>query len=333
MRAIRIEKAGGPEVLRNDEVEPPSTGPDEVLVEVAYAGINFMDVFTRNGTYETSKTYPVRIPLTLGMEGAGIVRAAGDRVDHLTVGDRVAWCVAWGSYAEFTAVPARLVAKIPDGIGLDVAAATMFQGLTAHYLSHDVAGLGSGSSCLVHAASGSIAKLIIQLAKARGATVYATTSTEGKRAEALSLGVDDVFLYDDGQFADRILEATRGIGVDVVFDAVGRTTLRDSFRATRTKGLVINSGSVSGAISDLNPLELGEAGSLFLTRPRLGDYIADAQTVQRRADAIFGAILDGTVTAKIAGRFDFANIADAHAELEERRQTGKTVLTVNADLQ
>ncbi|PLZ01945.1 quinone oxidoreductase [Burkholderia sp. WAC0059] len=328
MRAIRIEQYGGPEVLQRVEVAIPVPAADEVLVRIAYAGINFMDVHTRQGKYRNSRTYPVRIPCTLGMEGAGEVVEVGAQVTSCKPGDRVAWCIAWGAYAEYAVVPAARLARLPSAIPYDVAAATIFQGSTAHYLLEDVARIGEGDTCLVHAASGGIGQLLVQLAKRRGATVFATTSSDAKAAVARAHGADHVMLYEDGRFADRIRDATAGRGVDVVFDAVGRTTLRDSFRATKVRGLVVNYGSVSGSLNDLDPYELGEAGSLFLTRPRLADHLADAQTVQRRADDIFAAVAEGALTVDISDRYTLDNVEAAHAALEERRQLGKAVMQI-----
>ena len=328
MRAIQIHEYGGPEVLQRVEIDVPKPSPGEVLVRVIAAGINFMDVHTRQGKYRESRTYPVRIPCTLGMEGSGEVIEVGTGVTSCRKGDRVAWCISWGAYADYAVVPAARLAKLPDGIGYDLAAAAIFQGSTAHYLLEDVAHIGAGSTCLVHAASGGIGQLLVQLAKRRGAEVFATTSSPAKAAIAKSLGADHVPMYEDGAFADRIRDLTHGRGVDVVFDAVGRTTLRDSFRATRTRGLVVNYGSVTGPMRDLDPYELGEAGSLFLTRPRLADHLADVETVQRRADDIFAAIQQGALHIGINGRYTLDTVEAAHAALEERRQSGKAVMDI-----
>lgn len=329
MKAIWIEEYGGPEVLRHGTLPTPTPGPGEVLVEVAFAGINFMDVHTRQGKYRASRTYPVRLPVVLGMEGSGTVAALGTGVDRFTRGDRVAWCIAWGSYADYVVVPAHRLAHLPDGVGDDLAAAGMFQGATAHYLVHDVGRLTSGDSCLVHAASGGIGQLLVQLARNAGATVFATTSTPEKAAVAAHRGADHVLGYTG--FADAVRKATAGRGVDVVFDALGVTTLRESLRATRTRGLVVNYGSVAGSVTDLDPIELGEAGSLLLTRPRLADHLPDAQTVQRRADDVFGAVLDGSLELTVAEHVPFDDVAVAHAALEQRRQIGKAVLDVRGE--
>ena len=328
MKCIMIERYGGPEVLLRREVAVPEPGAGEVLVKLACAGINFMDVHTRQGKYAKSRTYPVRLPCTLGMEGAGTVVSVGENVDSMRPGDRVAWCLAWGSYADYALVPAWRAAKLPDALSFELAAAAIFHGSTAHYLAHDLGRLAPGRSCLVHAASGGIGQILVQLAKALGAEVFATTSTEAKAAVARARGADHVVLYEDGRFADAILEKTAGKGVDVVFDAVGLVTLRDSFRATRKRGLVVNYGSVSGSVKDLDPIELGEAGSLFLTRPRLADHLPDQKTIQRRADDIFAGLLEGRLRIEIAGRFGFEEVEQAHAALESRRLVGKPVLVM-----
>jgi NADPH2:quinone reductase len=262
------------------------------------------------------------------MEGAGTVVGVGSDTADVAVGDRVAWCLSWGSYAEFTVVPLQRVVKVPPTVELNVAAASLFQGCTAHYLCHDVGGLKTGSTCLIHAASGAIGQLLTQFAKKAGATVYATTSSPEKARIARARGADAVFLYDDGGFVDEVLDATSGHGVDVVFDALGAPTLRDSFRATKARGVVVNYGSVVGSIRDLDPIELGEAGSLWLTRPRLADYVADRTTMQRRADAVFKGLADGSLTIQIAGEYTFDDIEVAHAALEDRRQIGKSLLRV-----
>jgi len=328
MKAIGIEQYGGPEVLIRKDIEVPQPKEGEVLVKVRCAGINFMDIHTRQGKYQTSRTYPVRLPCTLGMEGSGDVAKLGAGVTSFDLGDRVAWCISWGAYAEYAVVPASRLAHIPDSIAYDLAAAAIFQGSTAHYLIDDVGQIKAGSTCLIHATSGGIGQLLVQLAKRRGATVFATTSSESKAEVARKHGADHVMLYDNGRFADRVREATDGKGVDVVYDAVGRTTLRDSFRATRVRGLVVNYGSVAGSLTDLDPIELGEAGSLFLTRPRLADHLADAETVQRRASDVFAALADGSLTIGISGRYTLDNVEEAHAQLEERRQLGKSVVMI-----
>ena len=331
MKAIQIECYGGPEVLLRRELPIPTPRPDEVLIRIACAGINFMDIHTRQGKYAKSRTYPVRLPCTLGMEGAGIVAAVGADVQALTAGDRVAYCLSWGSYAEYAVVPAWRAVKVPAALPLEKAAASIFHGYTAHYLANDVGRLGPGVTCLVHAASGGIGQLLIQLAKRSGARVLATTSTAEKAAVARSRGADFVTLYDGGRFADAVREQTGGRGVDVVFDSIGKATLRDSFRATRRSGLVVNYGTVSGSVGDLDPIELGEAGSLYLTRPRLADHLLDAAMIQRRADDLFPALIDSSLRIEVSGFYTLDNFEEAHAALEERRMVGKPLLRVMSE--
>lgn len=331
MKAIQIERYGGPEVVLRRDLPVPVPKPDEVLVQIAYAGINFMDIHTRQGKYAKSRTYPVSLPCTLGMEGAGIVVGVGSDVHAVQLGDRVAYCLSWGSYAEYATVPAWRVVKVPSALSLAMAAATVFHGYTAHYLANDVGNLGPGVTCLVHAASGGIGQILIQLAKRMGARVLATTSTMEKAAVARSRGAEFVTLYDNGRFADAVREQTGGRGVDVVFDPIGKATLRDSFRATRRSGLVVNYGTVSGSVHDLDPIELGEAGSLYLTRPRLADHLVDAAMIQRRASDIFGALTDGSLEIEVSGRYTLDNFEDAHQALEERRMVGKPLLQVRAE--
>ena len=328
MKAIQIDRYGGPDVLVRRDIAVPSPAPGEVLIRITHAGINFMDIHTRQGKYAASRTYRTTLPCTLGMEGAGEVAAVGAGVPDFRTGDRVAYCIVWGSYAQYACVPAWRVVKVPAALPLEMAAASLFHGFTAHYLVHDVAHLAPDTTCLVHAASGGIGQILIQLAKRLGARIFATTSTADKAQVARARGADSALLYDGGRFADAVRAATDGQGVDVVFDAIGQATLRDSFRATRKRGLVVNYGAVSGAVRDLDPLELGEAGSLFLTRPRLADHLPDAATIRRRADDIFTALLDGSLRIDIAGRYDLDTVEEAHAALEERRMVGKPVMVV-----
>lgn len=333
MKAITLQTYGGPDVVQvRQDLPKPQVRPGYVLIKVACAGINFMDIHTRQGKYANSVTYPVRLPCTLGMEGAGVVVEIGDGVSHLVVGDRVAWCIAWGAYAKYALVPVEKIAQIPNAIAFDQAAAAMFQGCTAHYLIDDVARLQAGSSCLVHAASGSIGQLLVQMARHLGATVFATGSTLEKCAIAQQRGAHQAWTYDDGRFADLVLDATHGKGVDVVFDSLGKSTLRDSFRACRTRGLIVNYGNVSGSLTDLDPMELGEAGALFLTRPRLADHMADGATVQRRANAVFAAMLEGALTVEIEGHYTLDTVQQVHERIEARQQIGKAVLWVDRDL-
>jgi len=327
--AIQIDRYGGPEVLELRQIDKPTPGPDELLIKLAWSGVNFMDIHTRQGKYAQSRTYPQLLPTTLGIEGSGIVEATGRDVEGFKAGDRVAYCLAWGSYAEYATVPAHRVTFVPEELSLEIAAASLFHGLTAHYLACDLGQLAPGVSCLVHAASGGIGQLLVQLGVRAGATVYAVTSTGPKAAAARQRGATAALLYDDGRFADVVRDLTGGHGVDVVFDPVGKPTFRDSLRAARTKGLIVSFGSVGGAIRDIDPIELGEAGSLFLTRPRLADHISDAQTLRRRASEIFSAIIDRSLAIDISRHTTLDQVALAHAELESRRSVGKSLIRIS----
>lgn len=329
MRALQVDRYGGPEVIVRRELPVPKPGAGELLIRLAYSGINFMDIHTRQGKYGQSRTYPQVLPTTLGIEGAGTIAAVGDGVDGFRVGDRVAYCLSWGSYADYALVPAWRMVHVPEQLPLDVAAASMFHGLTAHYLAYDLGKLGPGVTCLVHSASGGIGQLLLQIGARLGATIYATTSTEAKADVARSCGATEALLYNNGRFADDVRALTGGRGVDVVFDPVGKPTLRDSMRATRTKGLVVSFGSVGGNLGDLDPIELGEAGSLFLTRPRLADHLTDAETIQRRASDIFTGLIDATLSIRIAGRYSLDNVEKAHEDLENRRTVGKPIIAIS----
>ena len=330
MEAIQIDRYGGPEVIVRRNLPVPSPSSGEVLIRLAWSGINFMDIHTRQGKYAGSRTYPQVMPTTLGIEGAGTIEALGEGVTEFAVGDRVAYCLSWGSYAEFAVVAAWRVVPVPDRLSLERAAASMFHGLTAHYLAYDLGRFGPGVTCLVHSASGGIGQLLVQLGARLGATVFATTSTEAKADVARQRGASAAFLYGDGAFAEQVRSATGGRGVDVVFDPIGKPTLRDSMRATRKQGLVVAFGSVGGNVDDLNPIELGEAGSLFLTRPRLADHLPDAATVRRRAADIFNAMLDGALSLEISGHYALGTVEQAHEALEERRSVGKPLLCIGA---
>ncbi|MDE1894261.1 MAG: quinone oxidoreductase [Xanthomonadaceae bacterium] len=324
MRAIQIDEYGDESVVRFRDVAIPTPADDEVLVRLSVAGINFMDIHTRLGKYRNSRTYRVATPTTLGMEGGGVIEAVGAAVTGLKVGQRVVYCLSWGSYADYAAVPARRVVPVPDDLSLSQATAALFHGLTAHYLAHDVGQLRAGTSCLVHAASGGIGQILVQMAVAAGAEVYATSSTPAKRQIALDRGAKAAFGYEG--FADRLGELVGG--VDVVFDPVGQPTFRESLRALRKRGLMVAFGSVGGHVNDLDPIELGEAGSLFLTRPRLADHLESADILRRRAHDVFSLVLSGELKIGMAGEFAFDDVLEAHRRLESRAMVGKPLLRV-----
>ena len=328
MKAIQIDRYGGLEVVIRRELPVPTPGAGEVLVRLSHSGINFMDIHTRQGKYAGSHTYPQTLPTTLGVEGSGTIEGVGDGVHDFRIGDRVAYCLSWGSYADYAVVAAWRVVPVPDQLSLELAAASMFHGLTAHYLAYDIGKFVPGVTCLVHSASGGIGQLLVQIGVRLGATIYATTSTEAKAQVARNRGAKAAFLYENGRFADRVRELTGGRGVDVVFDAIGKPTLRDSLRATRVKGLVVSFGSVGGEIKDLSPIELGEAGSLFLTRPRLADHLPDAATIRRRAADIFTGLIDGTLSIALARQYTLDNVEQAHEDLENRNTVGKPLIKI-----
>ncbi len=328
MKAIRIEQYGGPEVLRLQDIPVPDPGAGEVLVRMAHAGINVMDAGTRKGLFANSETYQIHLPTTIGMEGAGTVERVGAGVTGFQPGDRVAYCLIWNSHAEFAVVPAWQLVHVPHDVPLSLAAGATFQGFTAHYLATDVGRLGPGRSCLVHAAAGGVGQLLVGFAAHLGASVYGTVRAEDDKRIARERGARDVFLSDQGGFVAPLLERTGGAGVDVVFDSVGKPTLRDDFKVTRKKGLVVNFGASGGAINDLDPAELGEAGSLYLTRPRLKDHLPDADTIQARAAALYAGLADGTLSLSLGRRYTMQQIGQAHADLEERKTGGKPLLDI-----
>jgi len=328
MKAIAIAQFGGPEQLKLMDTPEPKPAAGEALVKLEYAGINFIDVYMRSGHYARSHTYQTPLPMTIGMEGGGTVAALGDGVTDLKVGDRVAYCIVRGSYAQYAAVPAWKLVKVPDNVPLPVATALMLQGFTAHYLSHSVFALGPGHTCLVHAAAGGVGQLLVQLARLRGATVIATAGSAEKAAIAKSRGADHVILYRETDFREAVMTITGGKGVDVVYDAVGKDTISRSIRSLRRRGLCVNYGGASGLVQSVEPLELAEAGSVYFTRPHLADYIATAEELRGRAGDLFAAYSAGQLAVAIDHEFPLAEAPAAHAYLEARNTKGKLLLKV-----
>ncbi len=328
MRAIAVEKFGGPEELGLGEIPQPEPGADEALVKLDYAGINFIDVYMRSGHYARSQAYQTPLPMTLGMEGAGTVAALGAGVADLQVGDRVAYCIVRGSYAEYAVVPAWKLVKVPPAVPLDIATALMLQGCTAHYLSHSAFALAPGTSCLVHAAAGGVGQLLTQLAKLRGAMVIATAGSEEKAQIAASRGADHTVLYRQTDFREVVMRLTAGAGVDVVYDAVGKDTIHQSIRSLRKRGLCVNYGGASGLVTAVEPLELAEAGSVFFTRPHLADYIANAGELRARTHDLFSYYEAGKLSVTIDREFPLAQAAAAHRYLEGRQTKGKLLLKI-----
>ena len=332
MRAVRIQAYGGSGECRLDTVPLPRPGPGEVLVKLAVAGLNFIDVHLRLGRYAKSDTYRNALPMTLGMEGAGTVvelgAGVGAEVGDVAVGDRVSYCVVRGSFAQFAVVPQTKLVKVPDGVGFDEACALMLQGLTAQYLSSSAFELQPGHTCLVHAAAGGVGGLLVQLAKLRGATVIGTVGSAEKATLAHELGCDHVILYKEVDFRDEVRRLTDGAGAHVVYDSIGRDTIARSIRSLRRRGTCINYGGASGLVESIVPLELGEAGSVFFTRPHLADYLATPQELRDRAGALFSLAGAGRLKVRIDRRFDLAELPAAMDYLEAGRTRGKLLLDI-----
>jgi NADPH2:quinone reductase len=328
MKAVTITRFGGPDVLELAEAPVPVPGPGEALVELEWAGVNFIDVYMRSGRYAGSHTYRTPLPMTLGMEGAGVVRALGPEADGVALGDRVAYCIVRGSYAQYAAVPTARLVPIPSEVPLPVATAIMLQGLTAHYLSASAFALQPGHTCLVHAGAGGVGQLLIQLAKQRGATVIATVGSADKAAIARDRGADHVILYRDVDFRDEVRRLTSGRGVDVVYDAVGRDTIERSIRCLARRGLCVNYGGASGLVESIHPLELAEAGSVYFTRPHLADYISSAEELRGRAAQLFAVYRAGKLAVTIDRELPLGDAAEAHRCIEARATKGKLLLRV-----
>jgi len=319
MQAIQISATGGPDVLAWTTVDDPRPGPDDVVVRLAAAGVNYIDTYHRSGLY------PLALPFTPGVEGAGEVVAVGANAGGMAVGDRVAWAQAPGSYAELVRVPAVVAVAVPDGVGLDVAAAAMLQGLTAHYLVHDTFPLQSGQRCLIHAGAGGVGLLLIQLAKRLGAEVFTTVGSLDKVELVKAAGADHVIRYRDEDFGTAV-EAIAGTrALDVVYDGVGQAVFERSLTLLRRRGYMVTFGNASGPVDPIAPLRLMQ-GSLFLTRPTMGDYLASRDELERRARDLFTWIAAGELGIRIGERVPLADAAEAHRRLEGRATTGKVLL-------
>jgi NADPH:quinone reductase len=331
MRAVQVAEYGDPERMAMVEVPIPEPGQGEVLVRIARAGINFIDVYLRKGVYRNSHTYANTPPFTLGMEGAGTVAALGPGVESVRVGERVAYCLSLGGYAEYAVVPAWRLVTVPETVDWGMAATLMLQGCTAHYLTHSLFPLGPGHTCLVHAGAGGVGQLLIQLARRRGARVIATVGNEEKAAIARSLGADLAILYNDVDFVEAVHEATEGHGVDVAYDSVGQATFSRSLKCLKRRGVCALFGGASGAVKSVNPLDLAEAGSVFLTRPHLADYLADADEIRGRAADLFDLAGDGRLKVTIDREFPLAEATRAHQAIEGRETRGKLLLKTDAE--
>ena len=320
MRVVVGERLGGPDVLRVTEREAPRPGLGEVVVEVAAAGVNYMDIYQREGV----GNYRPEPPFVPGAEGAGTVAAVGEGVRGLAIGDRVAWAGQGSSYAEQVSLPARRVVPVPDGVSLQVAAAAILQGMTAHYLCASTYSVREGDFAVVHAAAGGVGLLLTQMVKRRGGIVVATTSGGEKAVLALRAGADHVTHYDG--LGDMIDEVTGGAGAHVVYDGVGRDTFDDSLAALRPRGMMVLYGAASGQVPPVDPQRLNSGGSLFLTRPTLAHYIADVEELRWRAGEVFDWIAKGELDVRVGGTYPLADAARAQEDLAGRRTTGKLLL-------
>jgi NADPH2:quinone reductase len=321
MKTIRVHKTGGPEVLSNEEIAVPEPKTGEARVKIEAIGLNYIDIYQRTGLY------PLPTPFTLGMEGAGIVDAVGGGVTEVKKGDRVAYAMILGSYAEYAIVPAARLAPIPADLDAKSAAAIMLQGMTAHYLTHSTYPLKKGETALVHAAAGGVGLLLVQIAKMLGARVIGTVSTETKAELAKQAGADDVILYTQSDFLAEVKQLTGGQGVHVVYDSVGVTTFDKSLDCLRPRGCLALFGQSSGPVPAFDPGKLAAKGSLFLTRPSLAHYTLDRAELLSRAGDLFNWIASGRLKLRIDQIFPMSASAEAQRRLEARQTSGKVILT------
>jgi NADPH:quinone reductase len=322
MKAIQVERNGGPEVMVMRDMPDPAPGPGQVLVRQAAIGVNFIDVYYRTGLYKAS------LPMIPGQEGAGTVEAAGSGVKSPRVGDRVAYANLPGCYAELVAIAADRAVIVPSKVSFEQAAAVMLQGMTAHYLVTDTCPLARGDTVLVHAAAGGVGLLLVQAARLRGAAVIATVSTAEKAELARGAGAQEVIRYTEQDFVAEVKRITGGKGVRAVFDSVGKDTFMKSLDCIAVRGMMVSFGQSSGKVEGFEPLVLSAKGSLYLTRPTLGYYVADAETLKKRASEVLGWVASGKLSVRVGARFPLADAAEAHRQLEARKTTGKVILTL-----
>lgn len=320
MKAIQIRETGGPEVLTLADIPTPSPKSGEVLIRVHASGVNFIDIYYREGRYKAE------LPIVDGQEGAGVVESVGEGVEGFKSGDRVAWCNVVGSYAEYAVVPAAKVVRVPDALDLKLAAAVILQGMTAHYLAHSTWPLKAGETALVHAAAGGVGLLLTQMAASIGARVIATVSTEEKAALAREAGAFEVILYTQSDFESETKRLTGGRGVDVVYDSVGKTTFDKSLNCLRPRGMLVLFGGSSGAVPPFDLIQLAGKGSLFITRPTLLHYTQTREELEWRAGDVFRAVADGRLKVRMEHTYPLADVQQAHRDLEARKTTGKLLL-------
>lgn len=320
MKAIVADPLGGPENLKLVDLPKPQPGDGQVLIKIAAIGVNFIDVYFRTGLYKAPES-----PVQLGSEAAGTVEAVGPNCTFRP-GQRVAYTLARGSYAEYAVVPQTQLVPLPDSVTFEQAAAVMLQGMTAHYLVRSTFPLQPGQTCLVHAAAGGVGLLLVQLAKICGATVIGTVSTEDKAQLATQHGADHIIIYAQTGFTAAVKEFTSGSGVEVVYDSVGRETFLQSLDCLKPRGMMVSFGNSSGAVDPIQPLLLSQKGSLFLTRPTLANYISDLNDLRWRSSDLFQWIADGRLHVRIHHSYPLADAAQAHRDLEARKTSGKLLL-------
>lgn len=320
MRVIRLLAHGGAEALTLAEVPTPRPGPGQVLVSLEAVGVNFIDIYQRTGLYS------VTLPAVLGQEGAGRVAGVGDGVKDWAVGDRVGFVAVLGAYADSIVVPADRLVPIPEAVTTRDAAASLLQGMTAQYLTSDTFPLKAGDTCLVHACAGGVGLLLTQIAKFKGAKVIGTVSTSEKAALATEAGADHVINYRQEDFEAVVRRLTGGRGVQVVYDSVGQATFSKGLNVLAPRGMMVTFGQSSGPVPPVDPLSLSQRGSLFLTRPVLGHYVASRESLRSRAEETLGWVAGGRIKVRIDSVFPLADVASAHRKLESRGSTGKLLL-------
>jgi NADPH:quinone reductase len=320
MKAIQIKKTGGPEALELVDIPIPQPKPNEAVVKIAASGVNFIDVYHREGRY------PVGLPFVIGQEGAGVVSAVGADVKSVKAGDRVAWAGIMGSYAEYIAVSADRLVKVPQAVSDREAAAVVLQGMTAHYLVYSTFPLKRGDTALVQAAAGGVGLLLVQMAHNIGARVIGTASTEEKAKLAFEAGADEVILYTKADFESETKRLTQNKGVDVVYDSVGKTTFEKGLNILRPRGMMVLFGASSGAVPPLDPIALMQKGSLFLTRPTMNHYTSTREDLEARASAVFDMIAAKKLKLRSEHIYPLGEAQQAHRDLEGRKTTGKLLL-------
>lgn len=320
MKAIQVSQTGGPDVLTLVDLPTPTPKPNEALVEIKASGVNFIDVYFREGRY------PTPLPFINGQEGAGVVTGVGSDVTNVRVGDRVAYTSSLGSYAEFAAVPSARLVKIPDALSFEQAAAAMLQGMTAHYLLYSTYKLQSGETALIHAAAGGVGLLLVQMAKKIGARVIATAGNEEKAKLAREAGADDCIIYTQSDFESETKRLTDGKGVHVVYDGVGKATFDKDLEVLRMRGYLVLFGGSSGAVPPFDLIKLSQKGSLFITRPTLAHYTTTRDELEWRANDVLGMIARGELKLRIHKVYPLGEVVQAHRDLEGRKTTGKLLL-------